>query len=195
MESIKKRWREKNHFLGHVVSEACLIKKEKKKHFQLEIPAQQKITVEGKAISTLTACSSFHLYIVPNAQTNTQTNNPPVFVSLSFFIHFFTLWLTLTSCLQTSALSHFVHREVWTAKNVVFGWAAMFMCVFCPLLTSTKCCHGDASSTLPVKAALTAAVFRTQRDCCCFLPPKCLWLLIQRKHGEKFFLLHYLNNF
>lgn len=92
MESIKKRRREKNHFLGHVVSEACPIKKrKKKKHFQLEIPAQQKITVEGKAISTLTACSSFHLYTVPNAQTNTQTNNPSVFVSLSFFIHFFTL--------------------------------------------------------------------------------------------------------
>lgn len=167
----KKRRREKNHFLGHVVSEACPIKKEKKNKFSI----RNSCTAEDNCGRKSHIYSNSLLFLPPlyrPQRTNKHTNKQSFCARLSFFFHPF-LHTMIDPHVLFANISSFslCSPRGWTAETVVFGWAAMFMCVFCPLLLSTKRCHGDALSTLPVKAALTAAVLRTRRDCCSFLPP------------------------
>lgn len=147
------------------------LKKEKKKTLSI----RNSCTAEDNCGRKSHIYSNSLLFLPPlyrPQRTNKHANKQPFCVRLSFFFHPF-LHTMINPHILFAIISSFslCSPRGWTAETVVFGWAAMFMCVFCPLLTSTKRCHGDTLSTLPVKAALTAAVLRTRRDRCSFLPP------------------------
>lgn len=110
--------------------EECLIKKA----FKLEAPAQQKITVGGKATS------SFHLCIIPNTQTPTQTQGLTIFLYPFLSPPIFLFSILQPSSSSSSSPIHFAYTQLfclWVTKRpkhktVVFRLSHQMFSGFCP---------------------------------------------------------------
>lgn len=153
-EKYKMVWRI-THFPGNAVLRGMPVKKRKSEHLELEVPAQQKITVEGRAI-----CQSLLFLPPPDhpqhiQQTHKLKYNSSFSRPLSHFFFSFAVTLFHPLCLHP-----------FCPCGSAQGRATKPLCstrsVFWRPTTSTKCCHGDVLSTLPV--ALIAALLCTRRS-------------------------------